>query len=735
MAAGRTPLACIVALLIVFSLVLGWVLLRNVRERDKNASTPVLNLFAPSETVSIDSTLSSIEIGDRDAAQSKVKKFSLPMEGALTRRSNTTRAVSKARKDVQRMLHLSDLEKRSAERASTESTRQLTAVHALRSAPTVVPAPDVRWYGPLTEPLSKSSIPNDSVIEAASGGPAAKTVGDGSNAPIGEDEISLTPHLDMGDGKPLAPGRIYTLRVFADANPAREGEDSTDIQIPLVGAPDDPVQVVAYVMTSQQLRLPIGSTSRRNMMIQRGRPAEEVTFRIQVEHERYQDGSPGIITVLFFYQGYPCGRIRRSFQIDSPLQADVETRPFAGDSSSAPPEESSVFKLPAGGPDMTISVVETDRLGKAGRPRYQCFIQARDAEPSCTETEYWSVEDFKKEIEQRFSSFAWDVDPDQARSGLKAAGRAFFDLSPPVFQQVFWQLARKGKLPLTILIFSDEPHLPWELMVPWEETRKSRRSRSKIRDEGALGVKSAIGRWTAAPHRTLRVPPRTILLRRSAVWAPQYEERKLLTSLEERDFVAANMNGSPPVHPANFRQLLAALKPNDVTLLHLVCHGESDRYQDATQTIEGEAETGFSETRISVEQLAGSDEFTEFCSRGPLIFFNACAVGQTIKTMTGVGGFAPTFIQLDAGAVVAPLWAVRDDVATPFAQKFYNRVRQQPSIPFAEILQAIRKEAFEGPTMPGIATYAAYCFYGDPLAIPSFEAYSTPAEVEIPDEQ
>jgi hypothetical protein len=87
--------------------------------------------------------------------------------------------------------------------------------------------------------------------------------------------------------------------------------------------------------------------------------------------------------------------------------------------------------------------------------------------------------------------------------------------------------------------------------------------------------------------------------------------------------------------------------------------------------------------------------------------------------MTSAGGFAPTFLQLNAGAVIAPLWSVFDTDAEEVAEMFYRSVQQSPQESFAETVRKIRATAFKRNPPDGLATYAAYCFYGDPLAAPA----------------
>ena len=69
--------------------------------------------------------------------------------------------------------------------------------------------------------------------------------------------------------------------------------------------------------------------------------------------------------------------------------------------------------------------------------------------------------------------------------------------------------------------------------------------------------------------------------------------------------------------------------------------------------------------------------------------------------------------QATARCVVAPLWSVKDTFAHEVALDFYQAAIDDPQRPFADILKDIRAKSYaEGGAED---TYAAYCFYGDPL--------------------
>jgi CHAT domain-containing protein len=109
--------------------------------------------------------------------------------------------------------------------------------------------------------------------------------------------------------------------------------------------------------------------------------------------------------------------------------------------------------------------------------------------------------------------------------------------------------------------------------------------------------------------------------------------------------------------------------------------------------------------------MSGAGRFQE---SQPMVFLNACEIGRPEPALVGVEGFAKSFIALGARCVIAPLWSVKDSIAHQVATEFYQRMSQEPGLPLAAILRDIRRKAYEEDG--GEDTYAAYTFYGDPLA-------------------
>jgi hypothetical protein len=279
---------------------------------------------------------------------------------------------------------------------------------------------------------------------------------------------------------------------------------------------------------------------------------------------------------------------------------------------------------------------------------------------------------------------------------LRGAGIALFKAAPRAFQTLFWELVDAKKLPREISIVSEEPYIPWELMIPQRgvETREP------------LGVEFPIGRWIPPDFvggRT-RIP-----LTDSYVIAPKYANpRQALAFSDAEQRLLMENFAAEPISPVTFPQIAGKLTSAGRSLVHFVCHGKDG--DGGRQILQLEQDQELSSTQLlGIRGLA-----TVFAEKRPFVFLNACEVGRTTAALVGLGGFTTSFIELGASAVIAPLWSVKDGIAHQVADTFYKSVRSEPATPFAEILRRLRAKAYENDSAED--TYAAYCFYGDPCA-------------------
>jgi hypothetical protein len=287
-------------------------------------------------------------------------------------------------------------------------------------------------------------------------------------------------------------------------------------------------------------------------------------------------------------------------------------------------------------------------------------------------------------------------------AALRGAGIKLFEASPKIFQEVFWALVDTDKLPKTIAVISSEPYIPWELMIPHREVGEE----AVRQKREALGVEFIVGRWTVKSSVSAR---QKLPIASSYAIAPSYTgNRKLPFAQEEAKFVIEKFSPGGMIAPATFEGIDDAFQAEGRTLLHIACHGVTT--DNGKQAIYLE-----NDLTLDCDELLGLEGVEKgLRTQKPLVFMNACEVGRQVPALIGVGGFAQSFIDMGASAVIAPLWSVKDSIAHEIAQVFYETVLAQPDMPFAQILQQMRAKAYDWAI--GEDTYAAYCFYGDPLA-------------------
>ena len=337
--------------------------------------------------------------------------------------------------------------------------------------------------------------------------------------------------------------------------------------------------------------------------------------------------------------------------------------------------------------DLEVQIVEQ----AGGERAFTCTIRShlipelREAQP-----EDWELPGQASSIVRECMSEFEDPDSDGPNRllALKGAGEELWEIAPPGLGSALDAVAAAGHEIGSIQITSEEGSIPWELMRPDDG------------DGRPLGVRYPIARWFTGPD-----PLR-------ATGKPAADAR-----------VAAPRN-SPPPEPLPMAQAEAALVCEKLagrelkatsavvieeqlrgwtgTVLHFVCHGGEQKLRlDGSATLTARQVTGMREALRSTWRESA-----------PIVFLNACKTGQAVPTLIGPGGLSRSWTKVGAGAVIAPLWSVRDEIAHEVADYFYGRILSEPETPYAEIVRDIRTKAESEQE----DSYAAYCYFGSPLA-------------------
>lgn len=495
--------------------------------------------------------------------------------------------------------------------------------------------------------------------------------------------VERTPHIDIFQDGPLKEGDTCRVRVYLDGNASHVGEFGTSILAP------SGIRVEMILMTSSHFAI---SGQDRTSFVFEGTNAtiELPPFKLTVQpRAEWKESTAGVIAT-FFIDGRPCGNVSRQIAL---LDIPEQSRKI----SSA-----SVVIVPNGAPpvDLRITVysdpINNDRQFwcTVSTPHLWAYTDGKQGVWNLKETTSETVHGFM----ERFT--ADNTSPDQLIAELRGAGKLLFDASPQIFKDVFWALI-DAKAPLkTIAIVTAEPYFPWELMIP-------RRFVAGVPEErdNPLGVDFNVGRWT---DPEVVAPLWKINLSDSFIIAPDYGGNGDLEAAAAEAAMVRSLYNGIVITPASFTQIKTTLLGEARSLIHFICHGESGGVGSQTLRLEGND----SLTSSALIGIKGLGKIIR--SRRPVIFLNACEVGRATPSLVGLGGFASAFIELGASAVIAPLWSVDDKIAHKIAEEFYRSVRANPTMPFSQIFATIRAKAYDGAI--GRDTYAAYCFFGDPLA-------------------
>lgn len=292
---------------------------------------------------------------------------------------------------------------------------------------------------------------------------------------------------------------------------------------------------------------------------------------------------------------------------------------------------------------------------------------------------------------------------------LKSGGMRIADHVPEEFFQLLRQVSEQvqpmeNRVP-SLLLYSEEQYIPWELMWLEEPLYPDR--------PHYLGAQIHVGRWIADgpfPH-----PKRQVTVKKMVVMSGEYNEISGLIPLkraaEEADELETKYDAQHLlVNDENLKRLLDGRfdpkgEPGGAQAIHIACHG-NDR----------------GAIRLNVDKHLSPFIFESArhwaSKEGPFLFLNGCNLGQTGEILGDCGGFAGSSLRAGFSAFLAPLWEVEDETAKRFALEFYDLALNAEesaegwsSRTTSEILRELRNKYQD--CAPN-AAYLAYVFYGHP---------------------
>jgi hypothetical protein len=498
------------------------------------------------------------------------------------------------------------------------------------------------------------------------------------------------PHVDFLPEAPLL-GQQFKVEVYADLSAFQSGETG-DLNVSMP-AQQESVQIEVWLSTSNGLR--VVNAAVQFITLSRDQPkTTSAIFEVDWTPPQPDDDPAAEERVMatFSQASRPCGWVTRAV--------------VPGQETPAPTETIESSASTALLPDMIVTIVSPQHDEVHFQVGVECpalpDFKIKQVAP-------WTLsarsEDLMRYYITLFSAAGMANEDRLIR--LDGVGQELYVLAPDHFKKALVQLAASVNRPLKILVVSEEPHIPWELMIPADDNPLP------------LGARHVIGRWTSPDGR-----PTQQHLRLDGAWviAPNYQgfADALPFQKQEADFVAS-LTGGVRIAPATIQSLQNGAVTDLKPLFHFVGHGAVTDAAMAQALLLDEAKPMIQIDLRGMRKLADGLRKTK-----SLVFLNACQAGSPIRSLGGgVGGLAATFLSMGASAVIAPLWSVRDEIAHLVAEMVYTGL-QNGTAPIPEILRQCRAKTYLGPNS-GEDTFAAYCFYGDPCLTVDCVGWVAPA--------
>ena len=264
----------------------------------------------------------------------------------------------------------------------------------------------------------------------------------------------------------------------------------------------------------------------------------------------------------------------------------------------------------------------------------------------------------------------------------------------------------------TLLIISDEPWVPWEMVKPYDGDDDD-----PLNDE-FLAERFELTRWL----RGTRPAADEITVQQFAFVAGELplasKESDLVTGL------AHSGDGLRDVSPrsSGAEALLRLLEQGGVGLLHFATHGTFD------PALPDQAGIPLEDGSVFRPAYLHGPAQTQIGKDRPLVFLNVCSSGRQGWSWTGLGGWVDRWVRLcGCGAFLGSQWSVRDSAALAFARGLYNALDRGEALGKAAWLG--RREARKA--TPGDPSWLAYAVYGHPNARVRFGTGAVTALIQI----
>lgn len=286
---------------------------------------------------------------------------------------------------------------------------------------------------------------------------------------------------------------------------------------------------------------------------------------------------------------------------------------------------------------------------------------------------------------------------------IKNLGRNLWkDLIPNELKEIYSK-GQEEWCNSSLMIVSDEPTVPWELVWPYYQGLKDG-------NDNPWCLTLQLSRWLRRDHRgngnDTAAPG--FQLKNMAILAPS--NSGLSGAAEEHTFLKdfCQKNNITDVSPSrvSLSEVTNLLEEVNYDWLHVAGHGKF-----SAESPESDSVLWLEDNNVlAPDSIIGTNLESHIKEKRPVFIFNACQVGRQGWGITRLGGWANRLISTGAGMFLAPLWSVDDKSALLFITTFYNCLKKKDTV--AEAVCKARQTVKKA----GDPTWMAYSLYAHPNA-------------------
>jgi len=410
--------------------------------------------------------------------------------------------------------------------------------------------------------------------------------------------------------------------------------------------------------------------------------------------------TPGVhpLTLTFYQHSNPLGSVRWSVEVVEETVAERErslpSHPLSLTPSEPPDRLLRIAFTPLPTPALQFQLVE----GETWHPVWEQPLRGDPAR--LAEQLYRDLELLQTRADPVTGYRV--LNPQGVLLRLKRLGQSLWRELIPRQLKEHYEKHREEWRERSLLLYTDEPHVPWELVWPYGKGWE---------DEGPWALTLDLARWLfPAGDGFTNGPPLRLRLTAFGCLAPTGSG--LPFAQREADHLRGVLVGrgvrdvSPPA--MTWDAVMEWLVQGHYDRVHVAAHGSF-----SPQDPDGHAALRLAEQQALTPAHLGDPLLEDHLARvRPVFVINACDAGRLGWAWTGIGGWARRLVVAGAGAFLGPMWAVSDDAAFTFAARFYEALLG--GVPLGAAVRQARAAVQEA--HPGDPTYLAYSLYAHPNA-------------------